>query len=465
MSLIEPNFLLVLDAAPLAAIAALVITIIIILGIYASRVIKVTPGAAAVISGRKRRLPDGKVVGYRVLTGGRAFIFPVIERVDWLPLNVITADLVSPEIFTKNLVPVKVEAVAQIQIMSDDVGVGTASRAFLALIEGKRMPEAELSILQTVNKTLEGHIRMICSTLTVEEINSDREAFARKVQEVAETDLNKMGVHLVSLVVKNITDERNYLVNLGRPKIAEVERSAVVAESEYNKDKVQKSAVYNMEAQTVKFDMDTKVAEANRDYNLKLQEYNAQVASQKAIADMSEPLKKQELSVDLAQKAAEANRQTVTIAADAEAQAAIKRAEGNSEAIKKIGYAEAEAIKAKLLAEAEGMRAKAEAWKQYTEAAVLQMFFDKLPEVAGKLALPLENTQKVVVIAPDSSKGIPSITDGIVGVAAKLPAIVEAVTGVSIPDYIRSLRPTSLGNREISDNPKTKSEVEAKTEE
>jgi len=71
----------------------------------------------------------------------------------------------------------------------------------------------------------------------------------------------------------------------------------------------------------------------------------------------------------------------------------------------------------------------------------------------------------VVVIAPDSSKGIPSITDGIVGVAAKLPAVVEAVTGVSIPDYIRSLRPTSLGNREISDNPKTKSEVEAKTEE
>ena len=118
----------------------------------------------------------------------------------------------------------KVEAVAQIQIMSDDVGVGTASRAFLALIEGKRMQEAELSILQTVNKTLEGHIRMICSTLTVEEINSDREAFARKVQEVAETDLNKMGVHLVSLVVKNITDERNYLVDQpllgGRRRVA-----------------------------------------------------------------------------------------------------------------------------------------------------------------------------------------------------------------------------------------------------
>ncbi len=463
MNLIGPEVFLQLEAAPIFAIAALVITILVVLGIYASRIIKVTPGAAAIISGRRHRLPDGSVVGYRVLTGGRAFIFPVIERVDWIPLNVITADLVSPEIFTKNLVPVKVEAVAQIQIMSDDVGIGTAARAFLALIEGKRMQEAELSILQTVTKTLEGHIRMICSTLTVEETNSDREAFARKVQEVAETDLNKMGVHLASLVVKNITDERNYLVNLGRPKIAEIERSAVVAESEFNKDKVQKSAIYNMEAQTVKFDMDTKVAEANRDYNLKLQEYNAQIASQKAIADMSEPLKKQELSVGLAQKAAEANRQTVTIAAEAEAQAAIKRAEGNSEAIKKIGYAEAEAIKAKLLAEAEGMRAKAEAWKQYTEAAVLQMFFDKLPEVAEKIALPLENTQKIVVIAPDSSRGVPSITDSVVGIAAKLPAIVEAVTGVSIPDYIRSLRPAISGNQDSSPSPKTKIEEKTQT--
>ena len=451
-----------LELPPILAIAALVITVLIVLGIYASRVIKVTPGAAAIISGRKRKLPDGSIVGYRVLTGGRAFIFPVIERVDWLPLNVITADLVSPEIFTRNLVPVKVEAVAQIQLMSDEVGLGTASRAFLALIEGKRMSEAEIAILQTVNKTLEGHIRMICSTLTVEEVNSDREAFARKVQEVAETDLNKMGVHLVSLVVKNITDERNYLVNLGRPKIAEIERSAVVAEAEFNKDKVQKSAVFNMEAQTVKFDMDTKVAEANRDYNLKLQEYNGQIASQRAIADMSEPLKKQELSIDLAQKSAEANMKTVTIAADAEAQAAIRRAEGNSEAIKKIGYAEAEAIKAKLLAEAEGMRAKAEAWKQYTEAAVLQMFFDKLPDVAGKLALPLENTQKIVVIAPDSSKGVPSIADSVVGVAAKLPAIVEAVTGVSIPDYIRSLRPPSLvkENNPTSMKPKAEEKPE-----
>ncbi len=449
------------QATSIIAIAAIVITVLVFLGIYASRVIKVTPGAAAVISGRRRRLPDGMVVGYRVLTGGRAFIFPVIERVDWLPLNVITADLISPEIFTKNLVPVKVEAVAQIQIMSDDVGVGTASRAFLALIEGKRMQEAELTILATVNKTLEGHIRMICSTLTVEETNSDREAFARKVQEVAETDLNKMGVHLVSLVVKNITDERGYLVNLGRPKIAEIERSAVVAESEFNKDKIQKSAIYNMEAQTVKFDMDTKVAAANRDYNLKLQEYNSQIASQRAIADMSEPLKRQELSIDLATKAAEASRQTVTIAADAEAQAAIKRAEGNSEAIRKVGYAEADAIKAKLLAEAEGMRAKADAWKQYTEAAVLQMFFDKLPEVAGKLAAPLENTQKIVIIAPDSSKGVPSITDSIVGVAAKLPAVVEAVTGVSIPDYIRSLRPILQGGDNPS--PKPRKEEETKT--
>jgi len=217
-----------------------------------------------------------------------------------------------------------------------------------------------------------------------------------------------------------------------------------------------------MEAQTVKFEMDTKVAEANRDYNLKIQEYNGQIASQKAVADMSEPLKKQELSIDLAQKSAEANRQTVTIAADAEAQAAIKRAEGNSEAIKKIGYAEAEAIKAKLLAEAEGMKAKAEAWKQYTEAAVLQMFFDKLPDVAGKLALPLENTQKIVVIAPDSSKGVPSIADSVVGVAAKLPAVVEAVTGVSIPDFIRTLRPPSLDPDNGASSTKPKAEEKPK---
>src|SRR5439155_521350 len=344
---------------------ALIPIVIVVLGVggflliwmVLSRYTKVGPNDVLIVSGRKHRLvdPDGTVRarGFRIVKGGGTFVYPIVEKVDVLSLELLTIDVQTPEVYTSKGVAVKVDGVAQIKVKGDDIAIATAAEQFLS----KGTDEIKSIAMQT----LEGHLRAILGTMTVEEIYQNRDAFASKVQEVAAGDMANMGLGIVSFTIRDIRDTQGYLDALGKPRIAQVKRDAQIAQAEADRDAMIKSSQATQAGQEAKFQADSKIAEAQRDYQSNVASYQATVNLKNA---------------------------------DVAKATGIAEAEAN----KARGLAEAAIIEAQGKATASAMQQKAESFKQYNEAAVIELIVRVLPEIAGKISEPLSKTERMVII-------------------------------------------------------------------
>jgi flotillin len=446
----------------------------------AKRYRKVGPNQVMVISGRRHKIraADGgvDVTGYRIRKGGGAFIFPLLERVDLLSLEVLTLDFTTPEVYTKPGVPIVVDGVAQVKIKGDEASIRTAAEQFL----GKTVDEIKQIALQTV----EGHLRAIIGTLTVEEIYRNRDQFAGSVQEVAVSDLANMGLQIVSFTLKDIRDSHGYLDALGKPKTAEVKRDAIIAQAEADRDATIRAAQARQAGEIAKLEAEVRIAEAQRDFQTKKAEFDVAVNLKRADADLaydvqknraSQELKREEGRVAIVEKEqqiivqekeiqrrekeleatvkrlAEAERFRVETEAAAQRAQLEQVAHGEAEAVRQKGLAEAEIIRAtgaseseiialKGAAEAEAMAKKADSWKEYNQAAVLQLLVSALPEIARAVSEPLSKTDKITLISTGGDgAGASKITADVARVMAELPAIVESLSGVDLRRLIESV--------------------------
>jgi flotillin len=182
------------------------------------------PNEVIVLSGRKRRLPDGSEVGYRIIRGGRAFRVPIMERAARLSLETIPLNLTVQNAYSAGGIPLRVDAVANVKIASSEPLLGNAVERFLA----KGMSEVH----QIAKETLEGNLRGVLATLTPEEVNEDRLKFAQSLIEEADQDLGALGLKLDTLKIQNVSDDAGYLDSIGRRKTAEVLAAARTAEAE-----------------------------------------------------------------------------------------------------------------------------------------------------------------------------------------------------------------------------------------
>ena len=471
------------SALGVVAMLAVLVAVIIIAAIFANRYEKVGPNEVLVISGRKRRVvdPDGKTrdVGFRIVKGGGVFVWPIFERQDKLSLELLTIDVQTPEVYTSKGVPVKVDGVAQIKIKGDDVSIATAAEQFLS----KTTDE----IKNVATQTMEGHLRAILGTMTVEEIYQNRDAFASRVQEVAAGDMANMGLGIVSFTIRDIRDTQGYLDALGKPRIAQVKRDAQIAQAEADRDAMIKSSQATQAGQEAKFAADSKIAEAQRDYQSNVAQYQATVNQKKAESDLAYDLQKyktgqlvkaEEVQVEIiakqkqielqqqeilrkqreleatVQKPADAERYKVETLANARKFQLETEAAGAAAATKATGFAaadvnkatglaEAEANKAKGLAQAdiimaqgkataEATRLKAEAFQQYNEAAVIELLVKVLPDIAGRISEPLSKMEKMVIINSGSGPGggASKLTGDITQIIAQLPPVLESLTGI-----------------------------------
>src|SRR5712664_2249533 len=275
------------EVSQMTVIAGVVVVLFVFfmfIGIWASRYTKVGPNQVLVISGRKHRMvdPDGTArdIGFRIVKGGGVFVWPVYEKVDILSLELLTIDVQQEQdVYTSKGVPVRVDGVAQIKVKGDDVSIATAAEQFLS-----KDTEAIKNIAM---QTLEGHLRAILGTMTVEEIYQNRDAFASKVQEVAAGDMANMGLGIVSFTIRDIRDTQGYLDALGKPRIAQVKRDAQIAQAEADRDAMIRSSQATQAGQEAKFAADTKIAEAQRDYQSNVAQYQAAVNQRKAEADLA----------------------------------------------------------------------------------------------------------------------------------------------------------------------------------
>ena len=475
-----------------AAIVGIVIIIFIFLAIWAGRYTKVGPNQVLVVSGRQYRYadPDGTVQarGFRIVKGGGTFVLPVLEKIDLLSLELLTIDVQTPEVYTSKGVPVRVDGVAQIKVKGDDISIATAAEQFLS--------KGTDDIKNIAMQTLEGHLRAILGTMTVEDIYQNRDAFASKVQEVAAGDMANMGLGIVSFTIRDIKDGQGYLEALGKPRIAQVKRDAQIAQAEADRDAMIRSSQAQQAGQEAKYLADAKIAEAQRDYQINVASYQAAVNLKKAEADLAYDLQKyktgqlvkaEEIQVSIVEKQKQielqqqeilrkqrelealvqkpadaerykletlANAKKFQLEAEASGAAAATRQTGfaNAEVTKATGLAEAEAQKAKGLAEAaiiqaqgkaqaEAMSQKAESFKQYNEAAVIEMLVRVLPEVAGRISEPLSKTERMVIINSGDGPGggASKVTGDITRIISQLPPVLESLTGVSFEKLLEQV--------------------------
>jgi flotillin len=181
------------------------------------------PNEVIVLSGRRRRMPDGSEVGYRVIRGGRALRIPIMERAARISLETIPLTLTVQNAYSAGGIPLKVDAIANVKIASAEPILGNAVERFLE----KDMNEVH----QIAKETLEGNLRGVLATLTPEEVNEDRLKFAESLIEEADQDLGALGLKLDTLKIQNVSDDAGYLDSIGRRKTAEVLSSARTAEA------------------------------------------------------------------------------------------------------------------------------------------------------------------------------------------------------------------------------------------
>ncbi len=402
-------------------IVVIAVVLLIVVGAFAALMlisrnyIKVSPNQAAVISGRRRRLTDGSTVGYRQVRGGATLVVPFLEKVEYLDLNVITVPLATSRAYTSQGVPVSVKAVANVKIKGDDESLRAAAERFLG------MPQDQFHGL--IFQTLEGHLRAILGTLTVEEINNDRQSFAQKLTSEAAGDLEKMGIGLDALTIQEISDEEGYLDALGKRRTAEVKRDAEIGQAEANRDSKIKASLALQEGEKVRLNTEALIAQSNRETEIQKAQVQAEIEKERAKSMQAGPLAdaiaKQEVvaeevriekirtqeqiavqeqevlrmekeleativkqaeaqrraAVLLAQGqqeaailAAEGRKQAQIAQAEAEAQTLQKEGQGRATAIEAEGRAEAEKIRALGLAEAEKLQANGLAQAKATEA-------------------------------------------------------------------------------------------------
>jgi len=491
------------------AVIAIVFVAFMFLMILAGRYTKVGPNEVLIVSGRKHTFsePDGTSAerGFRIVKGGGTFILPVIEMSNILSLELLTIDVQTPEVYTSKGVPVRVDGVAQIKVKGDDVSIATAAEQFLS----KGTDEIKSIAMQT----LEGHLRAILGTMTVEDIYQNRDAFASKVQEVAAGDMANMGLGIVSFTIRDIKDSQGYLEALGKPRIAQVKRDAQIAQAEADRDSIIRSAQAAQAGQEAKFVADTKIAEAQRDYQSNLAQYTASVNQKKAEADLAydlqkyktgqlvkaeevqvsiiekqkqielqqqEILRKQRELEAMVQKPADAERYRVETLATATrfqletealgaAEAAKAKGFANADVAKATGLAEAEANKARGLAEAaiieaqgaataEAMKLKAESYKEYNQAAVMEMIIRAMPEIAAKISEPLSKLDRMVIInSGESGGGASKLTGDVTQIISQLPPILESLTGMSFEKLMEQVPAL----RKIKEGEKAREEPEA----
>ncbi|MDN6545888.1 MAG: flotillin family protein, partial [Enterococcaceae bacterium] len=421
----------------------------------------------------------------KIVRGGGAFVLPVFQRSNRISLLSSKLDVSTPEVYTEQGVPVMCDGTSIIKIGSSVEEIATAAEQFL----GKTTEELE----NEAREVLEGHLRSILGSMTVEEIYQNRDKFSQSVQEVASVDLAKMGLVIVSFTIKEVRDKNGYLDSLGKPRIAQVKRDADIAEAEALKETRIKKAEAEKESQQAELQRQTEIAEASKEKELKLALYKQEQDIAKAKADQAYNLEsaraqqhvvEQEMEVKVVErqkqieleekeitrrekqydsevkKKADADRyareqealaQKAREVAEAEAERfkveALAEAEANKTRL--TGQAQAEAILARGAAEAEAKQKIADAFKEYGEAAVLSMVMEMLPQLMKEAAQPLGNIDKISVVdtgAGGENSGANRITNYATNLLAGTQETLKETTGLDVKELIENFSKKGTSN-------------------
>jgi flotillin len=459
-----------LSNAVLIIVGAMIVSFVLLMIFVAKLFRKAGPNEALIVYGFR---------GTRVVKGHGTVIFPMIESYRSLSLELMSFDVApQQDLYTKQGVAVTVEAVAQIKVRSDRESVQTAAEQFLS-----KTPQEREGLIRLV---MEGHLRGIIGQLTVEEIVKQPEMVADRMRATCAEDMNKMGLEVVSFTIKEVRDQNEYITNMGRPDVARIKRDAEIAAAEAERDTAIKRAEAQRAAAIAKAQADQErvlaetlsmaaQAEAQRDMDVKKAAYLETVKKQQATADkayeiqssvmqqqlVAESVKVQQIEkleqvkvqeaeilrhekelIATVLKGAEVERMRIETLANAERHRLSIEAEGRALATRSEGEADADIILRKGEAEAKAMNVKAEAYQEWNQAAVFDKLITGLPEVVRAMAAPLANVDRITIVSTGEgqSTGVEKITGDMTKIAAQVPALFEALSGMPMSDLMAKIK-------------------------
>ncbi|WP_242622697.1 flotillin family protein [Lachnoclostridium sp. Marseille-P6806] len=481
-----------------------VLVIAVLLVLVLSGYVKSPPDKAYIISGFRKKP--------KILIGRAGIKVPFLERLDILYLGQMTVDIKTEQsVPTTDFINVNVDAVAKVRISPDGEGIEKASRNFL-----NKKPE---QIAMDLQDSLQGNMREIIGTLTLKDINTNRDSFSDQVMMKAAKDMEKLGIEILSCNIQNVTDEKGLINDLGADNTSKIKKDAAIAKAQADRDVAiaqaeatraandarvlseteiaQKNNELAIRQSELKVISDTKKAEADAAYEIQkqAQQKNIEIATvnaQIAKAERDSELKRQEVLVTEQALDAEVNKKADAekYRVEQEAAAALSRRQREAEArkyeqekeaeakkavadaakysaeqeaagirakyeaeaagIALKGKADAEARRAVGLAEAEAMEKKAEAYQKYNNAAMAEMLIRVLPDIAGEIAKPLAQIDKITIIGGEGDgNGVSQIASNVPAVMAKLFESMKETTGIDLGEVMRAGTYDAKVNRNI----------------
>ncbi len=447
-------------------IVAIVVLLIAIL-FLAIGYLKAPPDTAFIISGLGKK---------RILIGKAGWRIPFFERVDKLSLKVMTVDVKTSEaVPTNEFINVMVDGVANVKVSSDPELLTRAAEALLGI--------AQPELIAMVTQVLEGNMREIVGSVGLKEMVQDRQGVAKKITENVVPDMRKLGIEVVNFNIQNFRDNAGTIENMGIDNVEQIRKNAQIAKANAQRDiaiatsqaqqqanaiKVEsekKIAEQNMELAVQQGDMkvkaDTKRAEADAAYSIQQENQrktieitrsNADIARKEKEAELAEKeiaLMERKLDAEVRKQAdamkykaeKEAEADLIRRQKDAEAQKyeAIQQAEARKAEAEAVRYAmeqEAAGIRAKGLAEAEAIEKKAEAQKRMGEASVIDMYLQALPEIVKNAALPLAQTDKIVMYGDGNAT---KVVRDVMNSASQIMEGMRESTGIDLQQVLGSL--------------------------
>lgn len=442
-----------------SVVIALIALGVVLIAFAASRYKVAKPNEALIIAGNRRAAG-----GIRVVVGGGTLVYPLVNVARRISLEVQSITVGLDGAVTIQGVPVAVEGIVNVKIADNESSIRQAAQRFL---------DTQVGIPEIVRNVMEGSLRTIIGQLTVEQLIRDREVFATRVQEVANADLEGTGLAIDVFTIQSITDSEHYIENLGRKASAEILRDAEIAEAEANqaareRQETSKQAVLDAEKVTrlreQAIEEEVAAATANAQQSRPLAEALARrevVTRETEVADLLAKRRDKELDAEVrrvaeasryaAEQDAEADRYKTVAAAEARAEGTRRQAEadkdrrlleadaeranleavaaGNAFEEREVGRARADATLAVGEAEAEAMSKKADAYKEYEEAATLELLVSRLPDVARAISEPIGQVKDMTIIDTEGAGAIPRMA---ANTFRQLDGVLESFTGSSL---------------------------------
>lgn len=404
----------------------------------------------------------------RCMHGGGTIVWPLIQDYEFMSLTPMTINIPLERALSLQNIRINVPSTFTVGISTQQDIMMNAAERLLGL--------TSTDIEAMAKEIIFGQLRLTVASLTIEQINQDRESFLEAVRKNVEPELNKIGLYLINVNITDITDESDYIESIGmkasseainRAKVdvaeqvkfgaigeaeADREREIRVAENRAASDKGQKSAeadrrifIQSQEAEAVSGENQSKASIANSNSELMVKEaaadQQAEVARRRAVVEIqkAEYLAEQERLRAKEVIREEIEKQKVEIAAEALAERTRREAKGEADAVLFSYEAEAEGVKKLLASKADGYKKLVESCNGDAKAAATLLMIEQMEVLVSKQVEAISNLKIDKITVWDSGAANSSSTANFLSnLVRSLPPIhdLSAMVGVELPEYL-----------------------------